>query len=68
MRSASRAGRPVVDGAALELDLLIALTCRCAMNLQMPLRWSDMTKGSRVGATQERPQPVRRVSRGEVVP
>ena len=49
-RSATRTGRPVVDGTALELALLLALTCRCAMNLPMSLRWSDMTKGSMLGA------------------
>ena len=46
----TRTGRPVVDGTALELALLLALTCRCAMNLPMSLRWSDMTKGSMLGA------------------
>ena len=48
-RSVTRTGRPVVDGTALELALLHALTCRCAINLQMSLDWSDMTKGSMLG-------------------
>ena len=49
--SATPTGRPVLEGAALTLALILVLTCRCAMNLQMSLRWSDMTKGSRLGAS-----------------
>ena len=36
----------MVDDPAFELALLLALTCRCAINLQMSLDWSDMTNGS----------------------
>ena len=42
-RNVTRTGRPVIEASALNLALLLALTCRCAMNLQMSLDWSDMT-------------------------
>ena len=48
-RSARRICRRLIEGSALKLALLLALTCRCAGTCRMSLSWSDMTNGSMQG-------------------